>query len=429
VRRLAEPPTEAPFPPPAPWAGRTFAALGNSNYRAFFVGYCLSMIGSWARSAAQQWLVYDVAPPQTRERWLSWVAAASLLPIPLLVIPLGAWVDRLDKRRALLRILVVEAAISAALAALVATGRATPASILALAAAQGVAVAFEMPCRQAFVVDMVGREGLRNAVALNSAMFNLALVAGPALGTWMMATFGLGSVFAFDAVSYAAAIAGLAAMRLPPPVRHPREESVLRSLLAGVVHVGRDRRLRAVLALLALAMVFGWSYASLLAAYSRDVLGGGQAAYGALFASSGVGACLGAVWVAGRASARPHRILFGSLWAFAASLLAMALARDLVTAVLSRAVAGAAMIVFFATGNATLQASVPDAIRGRAVAVWTFVFGASLPLGQLLMGAVAGRFGTPAAFAAGAAVVLLASAAVAAARPFRHEAPATLGGA
>src|SRR5262245_40571055 len=132
-RRLAEPPTEAPFPPPVPWAGRTFAALSNRNYRFFFVGYCLSMIGSWARSAAQQWLVYDLAPAGTRERWLSWVAAASLLPIPLLVIPAGALIDRVDKRRSLFWILVFQMALSATLAALVGTGTATPGSVLAIA--------------------------------------------------------------------------------------------------------------------------------------------------------------------------------------------------------------------------------------------------------------------------------------------------------
>jgi MFS family permease len=432
ARRLAEPPTEAPFPPPAPWVGRTFAALGNRNYRRFFVGYCLSMVGSWARSAAQQWLVYDVAPPETRERWLSWVAAALLLPIPLLAIPAGALVDRVDKRRALIWILVLETAIAAVLAALVIAGRATPEAILALALAHGVAIAFEMPCRQAFVVEMVGKEGLRNAVALNSAMFNLALVVGPALGTWMMATFGIGSVFVFDAVSFAAAMAGLALLRLPPRAPVPREESVRRALLAGVVYVGRDRALRTLLLLLALAMVFGWSYASLLAAYTRDVLRVGQREYGLLFASSGVGACLGAVWIAGRGGGRPHRVLFGSLWAFAGSLVAMALVHDLGLAIVARAAAGFSMIVFFATGNASLQLTVPDAIRGRAMALWTFVFGASLPLGQLLMGAAAGRLGTPRAFAAGGAVVLLASVAVALTRPFRapdpDPVPTTLGG-
>jgi MFS family permease len=282
-----------------------------------------------------------------------------------------------------------------------------------------------MPCRQAFVVEIVGREGLRNAVALNSAMFNLALVVGPALGTWMMAAFGIGSVFVFDAVSFAAAIAGLALLRLPARAPSPREESILAALLAGVVHVGRDRRLRTLLLLLSLAMVFGWSYGSLLAAYSRDVLHVGQREYGLLFASSGVGACLGAVWIAGRASGRPHRVLFGSLWGFAASLVLMAVAHDLAVAVLARAAAGFCMIVFFATANASLQMTVPDAIRGRAMALWTFVFGASLPVGQLLMGAAAGRVGTPLAFAAGGAVVLFASALVALARPFREpEAPA-----
>lgn len=406
-------------PAGAAWAQRTFAAFAIRNYRLFFAGYCLSMIGSWARSAAQQWLVFRMTGSETL---LSWVSAASLLPIPLLAIPAGALADRVDKRKMLLWIQVGEMALSATLAALVVTGLVVPVHVLAIAAGMGILMGFEMPCRQAFIVEMVGKSGLRNAVALNSVMFNLALVLGPAIGAQMMSSFGMASVFVFDTVSFVAAIVGFALIALPPrPPVHP--EPTGEALLAGLRHVVRDRVVRTLLLLLALAMVFGWSYASLLAAYARDVLHTGERGYGWLFASSGLGAILGAVWVAGHSSARPSRVILGSLMAFAASLAVAAFARDLPLAIIARTAAGFAMIAFFATANTAIQMSVPDAIRGRVMALWTMVFGASLPLGQLAMGAFAGRVGTPAAFGVGASVVFLGTLAVAIARPFPRPHP------
>jgi MFS family permease len=424
ARRLAEAPTEAPFPPPEPWAKRTFAAFSSPNYRLFFLGQGVSMVGSWARSTAQGWLVYDLTGDK---RKLAWVSAASLLPLALLALPAGAVIDRVDKRRLLLWTQVVQMALSAALATLVATGAVRWEHVLAIATGMGIAVAFEMPCRQAFVVEMVGKENLRNAVALNSILFNLALILGPAIAAGLMATVGIWACFAFDALSFVAIIAGFAWMVLPPHAPRPRTEHGWAHLTAGVRYVARDLRVRTLMTLLAIAMVFGWSYSSLLPAYARDVLREGETGYAWLFASSGVGACVGALWVAGRHGGRPHWVVFGTLWLFSASLLGFASTTWLAPAMALRALAGLSMIAFFATCNYAIQVSVPDALRGRVMALWALVFGASLPLGNVLMGEVAQRLGTSHAIGGGAAACLLASLAIAAARPFRERRASTRG--
>ena len=420
-RRLAEPPTDAPFPPPEPWARRTFAAFSNRNYRLFFAGQGLSMVGSWARSTAQAWLVFQLTGD---ERLLGLVSALSLLPLALLSGVAGALVDRVDKRRMLVAVQWFEMSLSAGLAALVFTGAVAPVHVVLIALAMGVASAFEMPCRQAFMSEMVGREHLRNAVALNSGMFNLALIVGPAVAAETMHRAGIGWVFVIDAASYLAAVAGFRLMEVTPRLAPPATGRFRAHLHEGVRYALAHRPVRTRMLLLAVAMLCGWAYSSVLAAYATEVLHEGERGYGLLFSSSGVGACVGAVFVASRAPARPDRVVLAALLAFSASLGAMAAVHTLWPAVACRAVAGFSMIIFFSTCNTTIQLDVPDTMRGRVLGLWALVFGASLPVGHLLYGFVSRRYGTPTAFAAGGALCAVSVLAIAATRPFREPAPA-----
>jgi MFS family permease len=419
-RRLAEPPTDAPFPPPEPWARRTFAAFSNRNYRLFFSGQGLSMVGSWARSTGQQWLVFDLTGDT---RLLGIVSALSLLPLALLAGVAGGIVDRVDKRRLLLAVQWFEMACSATLAVLVFTGVVTPLHVVVVALAMGLASAFEMPCRQAFMSEMVGREHLRNAVALNSAMFNLALIVGPAIAAEVMHRVGVAWVFVMDAASYLAAVVGFRLMNLPPRPKAAVPAAFRAHLQEGLRYAFDHRPVRTRMLLLGVAMLTGWAYSSVLAAYAMDVLHEGERGYGLLFSSSGIGACVGAVFVASRAPRRPDLVLYGALLTFCASLGAMAAVQTLYAAIACRAVAGLAMIVFFSTCNTTIQLDVPDSMRGRVLGLWALVFGATLPIGQLLYGFVSRRFGTPTAFAAGAALCAAFVLAIAATRPFRDEPP------
>ena len=404
------------------WARRTFAALSNRDYRLFFLGMAISSIGTWGRHSAQQWLVYDMTGSET---WLAWVSAASLLPIALVSIPAGALVDRVDKRRLLLALQIIEMALCTLLALLVGTGRIRPSHVVAIAACLGVAGGIEMPCRQAFIVEIVGKATLRNAIALNSIMFNLPLMLGPLLATMLLVHVGMTSVFVVDAVSFLASILAFARLRRLAPREVARDRAAeapprpLRAILEGFAFVRGSRPVAGILVLLATAMVFGWAYSSQLASFARTTLGAGASGYGILHASSGAGATLGALWIAGRPTLRPEGTLLGCLAGFSASLLAMALVPSLPVAIVARAAAGWCMIGFFATGNSTIQLLVPDRLRGRVMALWAFSFGTSLPLGQLLLGYVARRSSVPFAFGAGAVILLGAVAAYAVLRPLR----------
>lgn len=400
------------------WASRTFAALRVPAYRGFFVGQGLSMVGSWARSAAQGWLVYSLTG---RELDLGITSALSFLPMALLSAAAGAVVDRVDRRVLLLRLQLVNVALSSLLAYAVVTRIVTPGMVQLVAVAMGTAQAFEMPCRQAFVADAVPREHLRNAVALNSAMINLALVLGPTLAGLLISTIGIAACFVFDAASYLAIIVVLLRVRMPARAPRPPAGPMGALLLGGVRYVRHDPVTRTLLVLLAIAMVCGWGYTSLLPAFSRRVLGAGGAAYGLLHASSGVGALVAALWVAGRDDRRPGRTAFGCLFLFWGALGAMALVHTLSLSMLLRAVAGFAMIAYFSTSNTTVHLRVPDDLRGRVIGLRALVFGWTLPLGQYLMGVVAHRWDTPTAFLAGAATGCAACLALAATRPFRER--------
>lgn len=402
------------------WAGRTFAALRVPTYRGFFVGQGVSMVGSWARSAAQGWLVYDLTG---RELDLGITSALSFLPMALLSAAAGAVVDRVDRRVLLLRLQLVNLALSSVLAYAVVTRTVTPGLVQLVALAMGTSQAFEMPCRQAFVADAVPREHLRNAVALNSAMINLALVLGPSLAGLLISTVGIAACFVFDAASFLAVIVVLLRVRLPARAPHPPTASMGALLLGGVRYVRRDPVTRTLLLLLAVAMVCGWGYTSLLPAFSRGTLGADGAAYGLLHASSGLGALGAALWVAGRDDRRPGRTAFGCLFLFWSALALMALVRTLPAAMLLRATAGFAMIAFFSTSNTTVHLRVPDDLRGRVVGLRALVFGWTLPLGQYLMGVVAERWDTPTAFLAGACVGCAACLVLAATRPFLERSP------
>ncbi len=417
-----DPLAPAPLEDPANgrWAARTFAALRVPTYRGFFVGQGLSMVGSWARSAAQGWLVYDLTG---RELDLGITSALSFLPMALLSAAAGAVVDRVDRRVLLLRLQLVNLALSSLLAYAVVTRVVTPGLVQLVAVAMGTAQAFEMPCRQAFVADAVPREHLRNAVALNSAMINLALVLGPSIAGLLIATIGIAACFVFDAASFLAIIVVLLRVRLPVRAARPAAGPLRELLLGGVRYVRRDPVTRSLLVLLAIAMVCGWGYTSLLPAFSRRALGADGAAYGLLHASSGVGALGAALWVAGRDERHPGRTAFGCLFLFWSALGAMALVRTLLVAMLLRATAGFAMIAFFSTSNTTVHLRVPDDLRGRVIGLRALVFGWTLPLGQYLMGVVAEHWDTPTAFLGGAGAGCAACVLLAATRPFRDRPP------
>lgn len=392
------------IPVPDHWRRRLLASFGVPSYRWFFVGQGTSFLGSWVRSAAQGWLVYLLTDSP---RALGLVTA--LTQVPLFLAPVaGSLADRVDKRRLLAVLALLAMSVSLSLAALTWTGEVRPGHVMVLATLSGLVFAFEIPTRQSFVVEIVGKEHLGNAIALNSALFHSARFAGPAVAGLLMAAWpgegreatlrGISVCFLVDGVSFLAVLFALTRIR-PVRAAAPPKGGMRESLLAGFAYVRGNRRAKVLLTLLSICMVFGASYLALMPAFARDVLDLRERGYGLLVSCNGAGAALGALWVAGRAEA-PTRLalrrrVFGSLGLFAASVVVFSRMRDPRLACIPLVLAGFGAISFVSTSNTLIQAAVPDDLRGRVMGIWTLVFGSSMPLGSWLLGHLAEAAGVP----------------------------------
>lgn len=386
---------------------RMFASLSIREYRIFFTGQGVSLVGTWMRTTAQGWLVYDLTGSKLL---LGTVSALSLLPLFFFSTVAGALADRMPKRRLLLWAQTSMMLVSFTVAFLVASDHIRVWHIMVAATLIGTAFAVDLPTRQSFYMTLVGRRDLLNAIALNSAAFNAARIVGPALAGLIMATFGLAACFYADAFSFIAVIGSLLLLRVteaPPTGPASSHGQMLRE---GFAYVRSTRSVRILLFLLAVVCVFGWSYVALIPAYARDVMRLRETGYGALLAAHGVGALAGALFVASRGERRrARRQVFGGLWLFSVSLGVFAMARWPLMAGVALAFSGAGLIIFVSTANTQIQWTVPDALRGRVMGVWGLVFGGGLPLGSVTLGAIAEQFGVRVAFVLGASVCLIVS--------------------
>ncbi len=286
-----------------------------------------------------------------------------------------------------------------------------PWQIVAMAALGGVVMAFDMPARQSFVIEITSRADLKNAIALNSSMVNGARIIGPSLAGVFMARFGVASCYLLDGLSFIAVILGLLAMRLPKHVHKTHAGSGLQHALGGFVYVWNNPRVFTILALFAVVGIFGWSYSVLMPAFARDVLGLAETGYGALLAASGAGALAGALSVTAVSDKiAPRKLALGGVWLFSAMLVLFALNRNFHLALPLLAGAGFGMMLFLSTSNSALQTSVPDEMRGRVMGVWALIFGGMMPFGSLEAGVLARVVGVPATMAIGAVICALAAA-------------------
>jgi MFS family permease len=388
----------------------TFRALRHRNYRLFFWGQLISLSGTWMQQTAMSWYVYQI----TNSKFLlGAVSAVGSAPMVLSSIWGGALADLYPKRSILVATQAAQMICAFLLAAAVLLGFATTGFIIIIAAANGIAMGFDMPSRQAFTVEMTSREDLLNAISLNSSIVNGARVVGPSMAGLMIGAVGVAMCFFLNGLSFIAVIAGLLMMRLPPFHRTMEIASAGEHAWEGIVYSLKHPRVRTILLLFLAVGVFGWSYAVLMPAFARDVLGRGANGYGVLMSASGTGAFVGALLVATFGHLfTPRKIALGGVWLFSGALLTFSFTTNFVLALLVLFVAGFGMLLFFSTSNTVLQTIVPDEMRGRVMGVWSLVFGAMIPLGSLEAGAVAHWVGTPLALAFGA-VVCAASALVA----------------
>jgi MFS family permease len=380
----------------------TFAALKHRNFRLFFAGQFVSLTGSWMQNTAQGWLVYQLTGSKVL---LGTVAAVGSLPLLLFSVWGGSLADRHSKRTVVLYTQIGMMLLAFAFAALVGSGHIQPWHILVLAALGGVAMAFDMPARQAFTVEMTSREDLMNAISLNSSLFNGARIVGPAVAGFLMAHVGMLWCFLLNGLSFIAVIAGLLMMRLPRFVSPAEPASTGRHMLEGFAYVAGLRRVRRLLLFLGVVGIFGWSYSVLLPAYAADILHVGESGYGALLSANGAGALLGALTVATYGSrVRPRRMILGGVWVFSTSLVLLAVVRSFPLVLICLAVGGWGMLLFFSTANTLVQTSVSDAMRGRVMGIWALVLGGLMPLGGLESGVLAQAVGVPWTISAGALV-------------------------
>jgi len=387
---------------------KTFSALKHRNFRLFFYGQLISFTGSWMTTTAQGWLVYQLTGSKAL---LGVVAAAASAPM-LFFATWGGWVaDRYPKRSVIVVTQTCSMIISLAMAALVWSKLVQPWHIIVLAVVGGITMAFDMPARQSFVIEMTSREDLMNAISLNSSAFNCARIVGPSIAGILMGQVGIAMCFLLDGLSFIAVIAGLLRMRLPKKeARINSTAGPIGQALEGFRYVWNHRRVLTILSLFTVVGIFGWSYTVLMPAFARDVLHLGAHGYGLLLAGSGIGALAAALTVASAGHILPTRTMaLGGVGIFSAALVLFAFNTNPYVATLLLAIVGFGVVLYFSTSNTVLQTIVPDDMRGRVMGIWALIFGGMIPLGSLEAGLMADFIGAPATIAIGALVCALAA--------------------
>ena len=368
-------------------------ALRHRNFQLFFAGQLISLIGTWMQIVAQSWLVYRLTGSALL---LGTVGFASQIPV-FIMAPIGGIVaDRKNRKHVVIATQVASMTLAAILAALTLTGKVQVWQIIVLAAGLGTVNAFDIPARQAFLIDMVGREDLMNAIALNSSMFNGARVIGPAVAGILVASIGEGWCFFANAVSYIAVIIGLLLMRIEHPANLAGEGSPLEHIIEGFSFARNTGPIRAILTLLGVMSFVGMPYAVLMPVFADQILHGGARGLGILMGATGVGALLGAMSLAARASLKGlGKVIAFCAGGFGVSLILFAFSKIFWLSTVLLVPVGFTMMVQMASSNTLIQAMTPDKLRGRVMAVYSMMFMGMAPFGAFFAGAVADRWGAP----------------------------------
>jgi MFS family permease len=384
-----------------------FRAFRHRNFRLYWSGQMVSLVGTWMQSVALGWLMHRLT---SSAFMLGLLTFTQFLPVLLLSVWAGVVVDRIDKRRLLMWTQTAFLLQAVLLATLTSTGHVQPWMLLALAFFFGIFNAFDLPTRQSFVIDMVGREDLSNGIALNSAAFNSARIIGPAIAGILVATVGEKGCFWLNALSYLAVLASLAALRLPPRGPSASEGGSVAFLREGVQYAWRTGPLRNLLLLLGVCAGIGFQYMVLLPVYTRDILRSGPQTYGMLVAAFGIGSLFSAVLMTRRLDRwELRRQLLTGLACGGIGMAFFAWSRVLVLTLAAGLLAGFGLILYVASTNVLLQMITEDRFRGRVMSLYTLLFVGTAPLGALITGSLAQRWGAPVATSFNA-IVLLAGA-------------------
>jgi MFS family permease len=383
-------------------------ALRHRNFRLFFGGQLISLVGTWMQSVAQSWLVYRLTGSALL---LGTVGFASQIPV-LLLAPVGGVVaDRHNRHRIVVATQASAMILALVLAALTLSNRIQVWQIMVLGSLMGVVNAFDIAARQSFIVEMVGKDDLMNAIALNSSMFNGARVIGPAVAGVLVASIGEGWCFFANGVSYLAVIGGLLAMRLPPPRVPDRSASPLENVLEGFRYARHTAPVRALLMLVGLVSLVGVPYTVLMPIFADQILHGGARGLGILMGATGLGALFGALTLAARSGLRGlGRLIFLAAAGFGASVTIFSFSRWFWLSALLLIPAGFCLMLQMACTNTLLQSMTPDRLRGRVMSLYSMMFMGMAPFGALMAGLLAHRLGAPVTVALGGAGCLAGAA-------------------
>ncbi len=381
----------------------TFSALRHRDFRLFWTGTLVSLVGTWMQGTAQSYLVWEL----TRNAFATSLPVLFFsLPSTLLALVGGVAADRVDRRKLVLATQTAFMLQATLLTVLTFTGLVRVWQIYLLALFSGLVMAFDAPGRQSMVPSLVAREELSNAIALNSTAFNASRVIGPPLAGLVYAAAGPQWCFALNAASFLAILYALSIIRPASAVVSPTRTRLTDDVREVVAYVRGHAALRTLLQLVAVVGTFGFTYVVLMPVMVNTVLGGGPAENGYLLGAVGVGATLGALSVATlRSPRRPIRVIIGFGYVGALCLLGFAFSRHLVLSMVLSAGVGGAIIAFLATSNSTIQAYVPDALRGRVMSIYTFALIGSGPLNSLVAGLLGSLLGAAGAIAVSGVVL------------------------
>jgi MFS family permease len=405
---------------------RTFASLRHHhNYRLFFAGQLTSVAGTWMQNIALAWLVVSLAP-HSRGLAVGILAVCRFAPFTVLGLFAGVVTDRFDNRRTVIATQAVQMVFSALLAGITLLGHVTLWEVYAIAALTGIAIVFDAPSRQNLTFQMVGKDELPNAVALNSSLFNTARIFGPALAGILIAAVGVGWCFAINAVSFIAVLSCLLAMRVHElyPLADRRRPTLWRGTREGLSYARRNRTVQVILAMMVVFASICFNFNILLPLLAKDTLAAGPRTYGIISASFGAGALVGALSAAARANARWRTMLVGA-GGFGVCELLIAPVHSVLLASIGLFVCGVFFTSYTANSNAAIQLASPDHLRGRVLSLYYYAWNGLAPLGALIVGWLCDRGGTQLAFGVGGfcAIAMTALGAVAIKRPHSRRPP------
>jgi MFS family permease len=383
---------------------RTFAALKYYNYRLWFAGQLVSLFGTWMQSTAQGYLIFELTQSPA---YLGYVGFANGLPTWLFMLYGGLAADRMPRRTVLALTQTAMMVLAFILATLTFTGRVQPWHIVLLAFGLGTANAFDAPSRQAFVLELVGREDLTNAIALNSTMFNTATVLGPALAGLTYALYGPAWCFVINGLSFIAVIAALLWMRIQPHPPVLRQGPASREIRVGFRYAAGHPAIRTLILNMGMVSLFGLGFITLMPAWSVDVLGGDATTNGLLFSARGFGALSAALMIAalGRIKFKGRLLTIGS-FVMPLILILFSTTRLLPLSMLALVGIGWGFMVLANMSNALIQTNVPDELRGRVMSIYMLAFFGLMPAGSLINGVLASRFGAPATVLVNGSIML-----------------------